>query len=152
MVFSAAISLYCQLASQGAAFTSFKLSLLTLASPQKASFFYYFFAFSCLYACCSASENGFAYSFTPILSIAISCISYSRIYFDSTYIISFTPKMSVSKLIFQICMSVKHHQCWLPFQISHKCWYRQWWRYHYQHMYIVPHQMSFYYFYMLVST
>ena len=39
MVFSAAISLYCQLASQGAAFTSFKLSLLTLASPQRALFF-----------------------------------------------------------------------------------------------------------------
>ena len=33
------ISLYCQLASQGAAFTSFKLSLLTLASPQRALFF-----------------------------------------------------------------------------------------------------------------
>ena len=33
------ISLYYQLASQGAAFTSFKLSLLTLASPQRALFF-----------------------------------------------------------------------------------------------------------------
>ena len=39
MVFSAVISLYYQLASQGAAFTSFKLSLLTLASPQRALFF-----------------------------------------------------------------------------------------------------------------
>ena len=34
-----AISLYCQLASQGAAFASFKPSLLTLASPQRALFF-----------------------------------------------------------------------------------------------------------------
>jgi len=39
VVFSVSISLYCQLASQGAAFTSFKLSLLTLASPQRALFF-----------------------------------------------------------------------------------------------------------------
>lgn len=39
MVFSVAISLYCQLASQGAAFASFKLLLLTLASPQRALFF-----------------------------------------------------------------------------------------------------------------
>ena len=44
MVFSAAISLYCQLASQGAAFTSFKPSLLTLASPQRALFFTYSFS------------------------------------------------------------------------------------------------------------
>ena len=51
--------------------------------PSKGFIFYLFFllAFSCLYACCSASENGFAYSFTLILSIAISCISCSRIYF-----------------------------------------------------------------------
>ena len=38
------ISLYCQLASQGAAFTSFKLSLLTLTSPQRALFFTYSFS------------------------------------------------------------------------------------------------------------
>ena len=57
----------------------------------KGFIFYYFFlfAFSCLYACCSASENGFAYSFTLILSIAISCISCSRIYFAT--VASFNP-------------------------------------------------------------
>ena len=44
MVFSAAISLYYQLASQGAAFTSFRLSLLTLASAQRALFFTYSFS------------------------------------------------------------------------------------------------------------
>lgn len=59
--------------------------------PSKGFIFYYFFlfAFSCLYACCSASENGFAYSFTLILSIAISCISCSRIYFAT--VASFNP-------------------------------------------------------------
>ena len=59
--------------------------------PSKGFVFYYFFlfAFSCLYACCSASENGFAYSFTLILSIAISCISCSRIYFAT--VASFNP-------------------------------------------------------------
>ena len=59
--------------------------------PSKGFIFFYFFlfAFSCLYACCSASENGFAYSFTLILSIAISCISCSRIYFST--VASFNP-------------------------------------------------------------
>ena len=59
--------------------------------PSKGFIFYYFFlfAFSCLYACCSASENGFAYSFTLILSIAISCISCSRIHFAT--VVSFNP-------------------------------------------------------------
>ena len=59
--------------------------------PSKGFIFYYFFlfAFSCLYACYSASENGFAYSFTLILSIAISCISCSRIYFAT--VASFNP-------------------------------------------------------------
>ena len=59
--------------------------------PSKGFIFYLFFllAFSCLYACCSASENGFAYSFTLILSIAISCISCSRIYFAT--VASFNP-------------------------------------------------------------
>ena len=59
--------------------------------PSKGFVFCYFFlfAFSCLYACCSASENGFAYSFTLILSIAISCISCSRIYFAT--VTSFNP-------------------------------------------------------------
>ena len=59
--------------------------------PSKGFVFYYFFlcAFSRLYACCSASENGFAYSFTLILSIAISCISCSRIYFAT--VASFNP-------------------------------------------------------------
>ena len=104
MAFSAAISLYYQLASQGAAFTSFKLSLLTLASPQRALFFYLFFllAFSCLYACCSASENGFAYSFTLILSIAISCISCSRIYFAT--VASFNPTVLTYYPSLQKCL------------------------------------------------
>ena len=59
--------------------------------PSKGFIFFYFFlfAFSCLYACCSASENGFEYSFTLILSIAISCISCSRIYFST--VASFNP-------------------------------------------------------------
>lgn len=59
--------------------------------PSKGFIFYYFFlfVFSCLYTCCSASENGFAYSFTLILSIAISCISCSRIYFAT--VASFNP-------------------------------------------------------------
>ena len=59
--------------------------------PSKGFIFYLFFllAFSCLYACCSASENGFEYSFTLILSIAISCISCSRIYFAT--VASFNP-------------------------------------------------------------
>ena len=59
--------------------------------PSKGFIFYLFFllAFSCLYACCAASENGFEYSFTLILSIAISCISCSRIYFAT--VASFNP-------------------------------------------------------------
>ena len=78
-VFSAAVSLCCQLASQGAAFTSFKLPLLTLAIPQRD--LVYFFLSSLFNASFSAFENGFPYSFTLNLSIAISCLSCSLIYF-----------------------------------------------------------------------
>ena len=63
----------------------------TLLPARKGLHFYLFFllAFSCLYACWCGSENGFAYSFTLILSIAISCISCSRIYFAT--VVSFNP-------------------------------------------------------------
>ena len=81
MVFSAAISLCYLLASQGAAFTSFKLPLLTLAIPQRDyfHFFTFFFLTSCFFfsSSISLSSNGFWYSFTLNLSIAISCRSCS---------------------------------------------------------------------------
>ena len=117
-VFSAAISLYCQLASQGAAFTSFKPSLLTLASPQRALFFTYSFSLLFLVYTPVAlllrmdlrtplrSFYPLRYHAFPAHEYIFQLLHHSPY---STYIISFTPKMSVSKLIFQICMSVKHH-------------------------------------------
>ena len=77
MIFSA-ISIYSLFVSQGAAFTSFKLSLLTLASTQRDFDFLIYFSllpFACLYANFYALKNEFEYSFTLILSIVISCIS-----------------------------------------------------------------------------
>lgn len=47
------------------------------------------------------------------------------------------PKMSISILIFQICMSIKYHQRTLSFQIPHKlCHTYVWWYFH-QHVYVV---------------
>lgn len=93
VVFTAAISLCYLLASQGAAFTSLKLLLLTLAIPQRDyfHFFTFFFLTSCFFfsSSISLSSNGFWYSFTLNLSIAISCRSCSLIYFAT--VASFNP-------------------------------------------------------------
>ena len=80
VVFTAAISLCYLLASKGAAFTSFKLSLLTLAFPQR-EFLFCFFLRLLFSSRIPFSSNGFLYSFTLNLSIAISCCSCSLIYF-----------------------------------------------------------------------
>ena len=74
VVCSEAISLAYLLASQGAAFTSFKLTAFDSRCPSKGLFLYFpfapFFSFVLFNASCSAFENGFAYSFTLNLSIA----------------------------------------------------------------------------------
>ena len=74
MIFSA-ISIYSLFMSQGAAFTSIKLSLLTLASTQMDFDLFSLLLFACLYANFYALKNEFEYSFTLILSIVISYIS-----------------------------------------------------------------------------
>ena len=81
MAFSAAISLYYQLASQGAAFTSFKLSLLTLASPQRALFFT--ISFSLLFLVCMPVAlllrmdlRTLLHSFYPLLYRAFPALEY----------------------------------------------------------------------------
>ena len=76
VVFTVAISLCYLLASKGAAFTSFKLSLLTLAFPQR-EFLFCFFLRLLFSSRIPFSSNGFLYSFTLNLSIAISCCSCS---------------------------------------------------------------------------
>ena len=86
VVFTVAISLCYLLASKGAAFTSFKLSLLTLAFPQR-EFLFCFFLRLLFSSRIPFSSNGFLYSFTLNLSITISCCSCSLIYFATVWLL-----------------------------------------------------------------
>ena len=98
---------------QGAAFTSFKLSLLTLASTQRDFDFLIYFSllpFACLYANFSALENGSEYSFTLILSIVISCIP-ADTYWNARQIYEYTQDAdaacTISGAINEIYISIK---------------------------------------------
>ena len=68
------------------------------------------------------------------------------------HVISFRLKVSVPKLVFQVRVLIKYHQCALPLQISHKVRHRYLGRYADQHMYMARHQMPFQYLYSLVPA
>lgn len=127
MIFSAAINLCYLLASKGAAFTSFKLSLLTLAIPQRDyfSFLTVFFFFSCfflLFFYFSVFKWILIFFHTEFVHRYVMSLLFPYIFCDRciiqshcAHIIPFCPEMSVSIFIFQICMSIKYHQCRFPF-------------------------------------
>ena len=60
--------------------------------------------------------------------------------------------MSVSILVFQICVSVKYYKCTLSFQKSNKVTYSYIGRYTYQHMYMVYTRFCLYYFHTFLCT
>lgn len=58
--------------------------------------------------------------------------------------VSSYPKLPIPKLILNIRMSFKYHQCWLAFQIPHKLWHWILWWYFYQHVYMIRTGFCFY--------
>ena len=68
------------------------------------------------------------------------------------HVIAPAPEMSVSVLVFQVCVSVKDHQCALSFQISHELCYAYIRRYLHKHMYVIRACIRFKYFYFLCIT
>ena len=69
-----------------------------------------------------------------------------------TDIVPLGPKVTIPKLLLQICVFIKQHQCALPLEISHKLRYTQFrWNTH-QHVYVIRHQMPFYKLYILIRA
>ena len=109
---------------------------------------------------CWPPLKGSSYSFTLNLSCIISSFSWSWIYFlmvaslshHRADIVSFRPKVSVPKLVFQVCVLVKDHECAFSFEVSHETRHAHLWGNAYQHMDMIRHHMSFDNLYTFVSA
>ena len=67
-------------------------------------------------------------------------------------IVSSAPKMAISILVFQICVSVKYHQTALSFQVSHKLRYTQLGWNRYKHMHMIFAKLCLVYLYTFLLT
>ena len=59
------------------------------------------------------------------------------------------PEMSVPIFVFQICKSIKNHQCTFPFSYSHESWYRHLRRYWHQHVNMIYARLRLQYLHII---